>query len=184
MAGDFCREPNSLTDEKFRSLRWFTNKSRRPDVLLLLDAVLDEVKGHFPHYSPKIERYGLSDVELIGAYYHHLYDYLYVVIYNAAKHGRPDGRLLEEINFTSVSQRQRLEVIIASEIKPSDNIEHVKQNVTSALSGSIEDAMVVEGRSGIKKLLRMSSDVKEIKSINVGFEGQLVRFSCVIELDK
>ena len=153
-------EVEIVTDGKisiFVALVYATNESRSiRAVFSLLDAVLDEVKGHFPHYSPKIERYGLSDVELIGAYYHHLYDYLYVVIYNAAKHGRPDGRLLEEINFTSVSQRQRLEVIIASEIKPSDNIEHVKQNVTSALSGSIEDAMVVEGRSGIKKLLRMS----------------------------
>src|ERR1700730_4576265 len=91
-AREFCRELNTLTDEKFRALsRWFTrpaNLAPSATVQLLLDATLDEVKGHFPDYEPQIERTGFADLELIGMYYHHVYDFMYVVIYNAAKHGK------------------------------------------------------------------------------------------------
>ena len=64
LAADLCREINSLTDEKFRLLaRWFTkptNLAPSTSLSLLLDAVLDEVKGQFPDYEPRIELAGGS----------------------------------------------------------------------------------------------------------------------------
>ena len=49
-------------------------------------------------------------------------------------------------------------------------------------SGNIEDAMVVEGRSGLKKLLQLSADVREIESIFVSYENDLVHAHCVMNL--
>jgi len=186
-AREFCRELNTLTDEKFRALsRWFTrpaNLAPSATIQLLLDATLDEMKGHFPDFEPQIERSGLADLELIGMYYHHVYDFMYVVIYNAAKHGKRNGRLVEEIAVLPGVVPGTLEIGIASEICEQDTIEQVRESIDAAMSGDIEDAMVVEGRSGLKKLLRMSTDIREIKSIDVSYIGRFVRFKCVLALD-
>jgi hypothetical protein len=44
------------------------------------------------------------------------------------------------------------------------------------MSEDIEDAMVVEGRSGIRKLRQLSADVAEIHDIYVTYSGDTVSF--------
>ena len=189
LAGELCREINSLTDERFRQLaRWFTkptNLAPSTSLSLLLDAVLDEVKGHFPTYNPIMKREGLSDIELVGMYYHHVYDFLYVVIYNAAKHGDRQGPLGQAIELSDgLNSMRRLKIIISSRIAKGASIDKVRSDIDAAMSGSIEDAMVVEGRSGLKKLLRLSADVREIKSIKVSYTENVISFHCVMILAK
>ena len=187
LATELCREVNSLTDEKFRQLaRWFTkptNLAPSTSLSLLLDAVMHEVKEHFRNYQPKIERSGLSDIELVGMYYHHIYDFLYVVIYNAAKHGARTGVLRQNITLSDGAENtRRLEIVISSEIARGDSIDAVRANIDGAVAGSIEDAMVVEGRSGVKKLLRLCADVREIEDIHPSYEDGFVNFHCVMNL--
>jgi hypothetical protein len=187
LAAEFCREINLITDEKFRTLsRWFTrptNLAPSATVSLLIDAVMDEVKEHFPNYEPQINRVGMADVEVFGMYYHHLYDFLYVVIYNAAKHGKRDGILSEDVRLIhSGDGAAYLELIVSSEIRTVDEMQAVKANIDAAMSGNIEDAMVVEDRSGIKKLLRLHADVKEIIDISVTYPERRVSFKLVLAL--
>jgi hypothetical protein len=187
LAAELARETNTLTEEKFRNLsRWFTkptNLAPSASILLLLDAVLGEVKEHFSDYAPKIRRAGLSDVELFGMYYHHVYDFLNVVIYNAAKHGKRSGLLVQDIQIKeSPGQPSLLQVSISSEKSDAESMEAAKSNINNAMSGSTDDAMVVEVRSGIKKLIRLSSDVKEISNFGVSFDDGLIRFNLSLEL--
>jgi hypothetical protein len=187
LASDLCREINALTDERFRQLaRWFTkptNLAPSASLSLLLDAVLDEVKGHFPSFDPTIERSGLYDIELVGMYYHHVYDFLRVVVDNAAKHGRQQGLLRQTIELTtSPSGVRRLEIAISSQISKNESMDNVKANIDGAMGGSIEDAMVVEGRSGLKKLMRLSADVREIEAIIVAYDEDIVTFRCIMNL--
>lgn len=186
LASELCREVNVLTDEKFRLLgRWFvkpTNLAPSTALSLLLDAVLEEVKGQFPDYQPKIARSGLSDIELVGMYYHHVYDFLYVVIYNAAKHGSKRGILGQKITVEEFPGRRRLEIEITSQIAPGNSIQTVRENIDNAMGGSIEDAMVVEGRSGLRKLSQLSTDVPQIEAIFHTYGDDTVRFHCVLNL--
>jgi hypothetical protein len=187
LATELCREINSLTDEKFRSLsRWFTkptNLAPSANLSLLLDAVLSEVQDQFPDYRPTITRVNVSDLELVGMYYHHVYDFLSVVIYNAGKHGDRKGLLIQTVKLSDVENGvRRVEIIISSQINRSDSLSDVRRNIDAAMSGSIEDAMVIEGRSGLKKLLRLSSDVKEITSIDASYEGDIVSVRCELRL--
>jgi hypothetical protein len=150
---------------------------------LLFDAVLEEVKDQFPTFAPTIKREGVSEFILYGNYYHHVYDFLYVVIFNAAKYGRQDGILLQRIELDREGPQQlKVSIVVGSQIRACDSVADVQENIRLAMAGSIEDAMVIEGRSGIKKLLRLESDVKEITAIDVAFEGDMIMFSCSLTL--
>ena len=80
------------------------------------------------------------------------------------------------------ANQRRLEIIISSQIAYGESIAVVQANIDAAMKRNIEDAMVVEGRSGLKKLLQLSADVREIESIFVSYENDLVHAHCVMNL--
>lgn len=59
---------------------------------LLFRAVVAEVQSPYPQFEPAVDDSG-DDIELFGGAYHVLYDSFYVAVFNAAKHGKCNGRV-------------------------------------------------------------------------------------------
>ncbi len=158
---EFCQELNSLTAEKFRMISSWFNKpsiaSPSANITLLFKAVVSEIKGFFTYYSPSIS-VNEEDFTISGGAYFVIYDALYILIYNAAKYGKCDGILSMTISIEKSSNKASINILITSQITGEANMEDIKYSIYSALEGDCEDALVIEGRSGIKKLRRMEQD--------------------------
>ena len=158
---EFCQEANSIAVEKFRTISSWFNKpsiaSPSADIALLFKAVVSEIKGFFPEYTPQqiIED---SEFIITGGVYFVIYDALFILIYNAAKYGKKDGLLKISISPRITSDGTSINIVVVSDIAPNDLMLNVENFIKSALEGDCEDALVIEGRSGIKKLLRLQQD--------------------------
>lgn len=187
IAGELCREINIMTEERFRTLaRWFSKPavlSPSAQISILVDAVTDEVHDIFPNFTPSIEKTGIPDLELFGMQYHHAYDFLYVVIYNAAKHGDRAGKLVQDIRLDREDGGTGvLSITITSDLTSGDSIVDARRRIEEAMSGSSDDAMIVDRRSGIKKLMRLKADVKEVVDIGIMYGERTVSFTYVVRL--
>lgn len=182
-----CRAINAKTNDVFRTVSgWFTkpvNLSPSAPISILIEAVLEEVKGHFGDFKPKIISLGIPDIELVGAFYHHMYDFLYAVIHNAARHGARDGTIETDLRLTHLDAAyQKLYVGITSTINDSDSIDKVISIIESRIAEVSEDAMVVEGNSGIKKIVRLPIDVEEVLSTDFSASGNKITVSIEMRL--
>ena len=189
LASELCRKLDILVNEKFKTLAgWFskpTNLAPSAPVNLLLEAVLSEARDLFPDYKPRITRTGLADVELVGMLYHHLYDFLNVVIRNAAKHGMKSGQLNVDLSLSEISiSLQSLEISVASQIRDDQNISELNDTIGRVMNASTDDAMVIEGNSGIKKLRTLAEDVPQIAGIFYKTAGNMLTFWCVLQVGK
>lgn len=158
---DFCQELNAITAERFRTISsWFTKPSiasPTADLTLLFRAVVSEIKSFFIDFDPDVSYEG-SDMVITGGAYFVIYDALFILIFNAAKYGDPKGKLLFVITYDSDMPNKRITISISSNIRIDDKVENVKSAIEDAVSGDYEDAHLIEGRSGIKKLKRMEHD--------------------------
>jgi hypothetical protein len=165
-------------------MKWFTkptNLAPSAPIALLFDAVVQEVQEYFPDYHPQVIPAAGADMELYGALYQHVYDYFYVVIYNAAKHGHRTGTLRYTLGIDVVTEtRQIVAISVASQIADDDSLQAVRERIESAVAGSLEDAMVIERRSGIKKLLRMKADMKEVVDVRIEYYNNMVDFIFIL----
>ena len=172
----FCQELNSRTADKFRAIESWFNKpsiaSPSAELELLFRAVVSEVKGLIGNFDPVliIKEPGYI---IKGGVYFVIYDALYVIIHNAATYGNPTGavgfNVIIEENKTDV----HFKISISSEISCYSTLELVKNSIQSSLEGDCEDALVTEGRSGIKKLRRMEQD-GHIRNVCYSFEDSQV----------
>ncbi len=181
---EFCQDLNSVTVEKFRTIATWFNKpsiaSPSADLVLLFRAVVSEIKGFFPEYSPVVIA-DENDFIISGGQYFVIYDALYILIYNAAKYGADEGILSMGIGFADAKGKS-INISITSELDPMDSIDVAKISIQSALEGDCEDALVVEGRSGIKKLRRMEQD-NYIDGVTYNFAGDTVVASFNFAID-
>jgi hypothetical protein len=154
-----CKDLNSVVTDKFRTIEsWFSKPSfasPSADLDLLFTAVLSEVRGLFPGFKPTVV---LSDgnYAITGGLYFVIYDALYILIYNAAKYGKYDGEL--EFNKQYDDANKRFEISLLSEISETSTISECQKLIENALSSDFEDAHIIEGKSGIKKLKRLEND--------------------------
>lgn len=166
---DFCQELNAVTADHFRTISsWFSKPSiasPSADLYLLFRAVVSEIKSYFPEFDPRINS-EQGDLVITGGAYFVIYDALYIIIYNAAKYGDKSGRLSFDVHYDFADNGKLVTICITSDISRGDSMDAIKRSVEYAASLNFDDAHVVEGRSGIKKLKRMEYD----KCIhNVGF---------------
>ena len=120
----------------------------KAEIVLLIRAVIEEVKES--HNLKFDERKLISEVVLFGGAYHVIYDALYVIIFNAAKHGDSSKPLEIVINFEK--DTRKLFISIASHIYSNQNEEVVIQRLKIPSNADISNAQLYEGRSGILKL--------------------------------
>lgn len=162
---DLSQEVNSVTADKFRTISmWFKKPSfasPSTELILLFNAVLSEVKGFFPDFSPKVVR-NEDSLILNGGQYFAIYDALYILIYNAAKYGKKDGLL--KLQASLLDEGKTIEVSLTSEVACQKNFSTCKNRIEYALSVDFQGAHLIEGESGIKKLRQLKNDdyIKEI----------------------
>ncbi|KRP49592.1 hypothetical protein TU75_16220 [Pseudomonas poae] len=151
---------------------WFKrplSASPKASLPLLYKAVVAEVRVYFTDFEVDTEFEEAYDIQLVGGPYHVIYDALYVIVYNAAKHGKPSGEVLRNFKLTP-SRKGKLgfiSVTITSQIKDSDTEQSIREKLEIKPGDDINNAQLLEGRSGIKKLhqLQQSDPNFNIESI-------------------
>lgn len=167
---EFAYNINSISAEKFRTISSWFNKpsilSPTTDIVLLFKAVVSEVKGLLNGFEPKLivceEKYEIS-----GGKYFAIYDALYLIIHNAAKHGKPDGTLVLNIGF--IPELKALELSVSSEFISFDDARKRKIEIEKKFVEDNEDANDIDENSGLKKLTRMEDD-NLIKNLGYSFD--------------
>jgi len=158
---EFAQDLNTVVADRFRLIESWFNKpsiaSPSAELLLLFKAVVSEIQGFFGDFEPELLFDELGYVIRGGAYFV-IYDALFIIIYNAARYGKKDGKLGFYVAFTEMSGVVNFRISINSELAMSDDMSIVRNSISSALNEDCEDALVIEGRSGIKKLKRMELD--------------------------
>ncbi|WP_318386573.1 hypothetical protein [Enterobacter sp.] len=168
---DFVRDLQTTINEKLTSMYgWFKRPlsvSPKASLPLLYQAVVAEVKESFVTFDADTSFTEDDDIELVGGPYHVLYDAFYVVIYNAAKHGKDTGNL----SRTFAIHERKVLVTISSEIKDCDNEKDVNERLMITADSDIANAQSSEERSGIRKLYHLQSTddnfkIEEITCVN------------------
>lgn len=150
---------------------WFKKPpsvSPKADVNLLYKAVIMEVKETFSDFNTEAE-YNEEDIfELYGDAYHRIYDALFVIIYNAAKHGKPKASLERSFLFEKDrADKTYLILNISSIISDSQSDADVNSMLELAPNEDIVNAHMHENRSGIPKLhnLKMTDENFSIEHV-------------------
>lgn len=180
----FSSEVNSIVAEKFRTITSWFNKpstvSSNVELNLLIQTIISEVTCSVLDFSPKVT-YISQDMTLSGKVYLSVYDALFILIQNAAIHGKKNGIL----EFSAIPSERLLSITITSELKSSDlpYCSMTKNNIEEKLEKELlEDAHIKEGNSGIEKLKQMLSD-GNISNLIYEFENDkiLTTFSIGLE---
>lgn len=178
----YCQELNSLTAEKFRVISSWFNKpsiaSPSADLVLLFKAVISEIKGYFSEFEPEVI-IDKKDFVLSGGIYFVFYDALYVLIFNAAKYGKTKSKIEFKIDFDV--ETKLLDIIVTSEVVSDSKLTEAKKLINEALQQDFENAHVIEGRSGIKKLNRMEKD-GYIQNVKFSFKDKRIQASFKFKL--
>jgi hypothetical protein len=184
---EFKREVVHAIDTKLRTMYgWFkrpSNISPKASLSLLYNAVVAEVRDTFPLFSPEKSNSETVDVDLIGGAYHVLYDSLYVIVFNAAKHGHPDEPVEKSFSILEQNGAKRLVVEIINTLSPKDSPADVAEIVEQRRKANHDDANLYEKRSGIPKLMQLAHTRSEfeIEALNVVANKLIVRFSYALE---
>ncbi|UVM51571.1 hypothetical protein LOY38_05870 [Pseudomonas sp. B21-015] len=158
---DFNRDLMRQIDEKLIAMYgWFkrpVSVSPKASLSLLYKAVIEEVRETFTEFHADTHFEEKNDIELMGGPYHILYDAFYVVVYNAAKHGKPGGKVERNFGITKWSSTRpgKAEVIISSIIKDEEDESTVAERLRVKPGDDIDNAHLDEVRSGIRKLYQL-----------------------------
>lgn len=186
LAREFERELQSLISEKLKTIcTWFKkpqSASAKVSLSLLYKAVVSEVQQTFDSFTPDTEFDENDDIELYGGVYHIFYDALYVIIFNAAKHGKPHGNLARNFYLDKGEYTGVLHFRVVSEIKDSDDESYVSQRLQVLPNENISNAQVIENRSGIKKLYNLQSMDEKFKIRIIECENRQVLTEFTYEL--
>lgn len=150
---DFHRHIN----DKYKKINdWFQRPSSvAPQVLLslLYTVVVKQVKETYKYFRCNEEIFITNDINLMGSSFLCIYDALYVVIYNAAKHGNRSSDLISHISYNPGDKL--ISFKFNSRINDSDDELEVNNRLRISSDEDIENAQLVENNSGIKKLYNL-----------------------------
>ncbi|KQY41769.1 hypothetical protein ASD46_15765 [Rhizobium sp. Root491] len=181
---DLARRVNEAVHRKFATLNlWLTqpkNVSPSAPLSLLFNAVLVEVKEQLPGFDPTIVFNEERALDLFGHRYHYVYDMLYILVYNAGKHGEKKGVLSFDVTVTDDGTSARIS--IESEMSEKATVEKVKKRIQVAMEAEIENAFKVDSFSGIRKIRALEVHLGEVSNFGVTYNGRRVRFSASLAL--
>jgi len=182
---DFAREVQATINEKLTSMYgWFKRPlsvSPKASLSLLYKAVVAEVKETFPQFDADTKFDEENDIELVGGPYHVLYDAFYVVIYNAAKHGKPSSDLARKFEIDEKSSK--VLVTISSDLKEEDSDISVNERLKITSDSDIDNAQSSEERSGIRKLYHLQRNDSKFKIEKIISENRQVTISVSYSLE-
>lgn len=182
----FCARLNVSTDEVFKTVTsWFHQPQDMvpsAPLALLFDAVVKEVQEAFPMFTPDIHILGQSDITLTGGTYHIVYDALYILIGNAAKHGNSSVKIFRRFDFVFGSDSQRELLVSVKSSCTSAHLERIKIKMEEALTGDNSAANTFESGSGFKKLVHLRDYSRELHRIEYSIEGCFFSVDLFFEL--
>ncbi|PSU13769.1 hypothetical protein C9J03_04905 [Photobacterium gaetbulicola] len=182
----FTQEVNSITGQKFGLMASWFNKpnyaSPSTDIYLLFNVVVSEVKDSVSNFNPVID---LDDrnFSVNGGTYYVIYDALYVLVHNTARHGKSDGKIL--FSVSKPEDRNAIKINLMSEVDSYEALNHAKEQIEKGLkiTDNDDDAHIIEGKSGLKKLRKLE---KEGSISNISFmtdeENTMLCFEFYFEL--
>jgi hypothetical protein len=186
--GDFYREVFHLVDDQIKSMyNWFKRPisvSPKASLSLLYKAVVKEVSQTFINCSDDGNSNEADDFELIGGVYHVLYDAFYVVVYNAAKHGKEElgiDRTFSIVNDTNGSKKVLINII--SYIKDCESDSYVQEMIAIKPTDDVIGAQAIEGRSGIKKLHHLAAIDPLFSIVDICVGSRKVSITLSYDLD-
>ncbi|WP_214657780.1 hypothetical protein, partial [Vibrio anguillarum] len=142
--------------------------SPKASLNLLYKVVVTEVKQSYPNFSPDTSFEEENDIELIGGAYHVLYDALYVIVFNAAQHGKESGEIFRSFTIDRDESSAFVRVKFDSEICDTSNEDSIVDLLTVSLDDDdIDQAQTVENLSGIKKLYHLDKYDENFEIINI-----------------
>lgn len=187
LADLFRRELHLSIDRKLAAMfGWF----KRPSIVapiakmsLLFAATVAEVKDSIPDFDPQTwADSSKEEIELVGHFYHLIYDSLAIVVRNAAKYADRSQPLKR--NFEIVRDNgKRLVVEFSSSIKPGDDPEAVSAVIEARKQASFMDANMYEDKSGISKLLLLAHNRQEFVLDQYEVVGNEVRVRFIYALE-
>jgi len=165
LAKDFSRDLQSQINEKVSTMYgWFQRpQSVAPKVSLglLYKAVVAEVTQTFSDFSPISNVSEHDDTEIMGGAYHVIYDALYVIIYNAAKHSKTKGKVTRIFEVLKKADERAIVLTISSENKDCESDSYIKERIQVSENDDIDNAQLCESRSGIRKLYHLQEYNKD-----------------------
>ena len=164
---------------------WFKRPSivaPKASLSLLFAATVAEVKDTIPDFDPQSADNSKEEIELVGGFYHLVYDSLAIVVGNAAKYADNSRPLKRKFEIVP-GKEKRLVVDICSAIKPNDDPNEVSARIEMRKKAEFLDANLYDKNSGISKLLLLASNRQDFELTQyevVGKEVQ-VRLTYVLE---
>lgn len=159
LAKDFSRDLQSQINEKISTMYgWFQRpQSVAPKVSLglLYKAVVAEVSQTFSDFSPESNISPHDETEIMGGAYHVIYDALYVIIYNAAKHSKHKGKVERVFELQKINDSGAITITVSSQNKDSESDEYISGRIKLSETDDIDNAQLCESRSGIRKLYHL-----------------------------
>lgn len=175
---------NEQVSESVRQISaWFaTPKEITPSatMLELFQVVLQEVGDQVPGFDPNITTPEDDVVRIVGHRYQYVYDALYILVHNAAQHGRASGPIGLRIESRRAGDNLVVDTHIDSEI--DDDGEDHGDRITFAMTAPLADALVTEGSSGIRKLRALADEKREISDVAVNVDATSVHATFRITL--
>ncbi len=149
----------NFRDNLNQTINWFKrppNVSPKAPVNLLVQAVIEEVKEFnkikYENLEQRFKVKDAHDYEIIGSSFLLLYDALYVMFFNALKHGSEKEDIFLHIdNF----HNKKIDFEVISSIKLNDDESEINKKLACDLQ-KIETANLFENRSGMVKIYHMA----------------------------
>lgn len=179
LAEAFKRELDFSIDRKLNTmLGWFKRPSivaPKASVSLLFEATVAEIKDTIPDFDPQDADHSEDEIDLVGNFYHLIYDSLAIIVRNAAKNADPCQPLNRKFEIIP-GKVKHLVIEMSSTIKPTDDPADVSNSIEARKIADFRDANMYDKKSGISKLLLLEnsrSDFKLDKYEVVGREVQM-----------
>lgn len=186
LADAFRRELEMAIDRKLTSMfGWFKRPSivaPKAFVSLLFAATVAEVQDTIPDFDPQAADSSTEEIELVGDFYHLVYDSLAIVVGNAAKYADRSHPLRRK--FTIVPGKvKRLKIEISASIKPSDDPLAVSKSIEERKAAEFHDANMYDRKSGISKLMLLASSRNDFELAQYEVVGNEVQVTLVYALE-
>ena len=186
LADTFRRELELTIDRKLSTMfGWFKRPSivaPKAFVSLLFAATVAEVKDTIPDFDPQNADNSEEEIELVGSFYHLVYDSLAIVVGNAAKYADRSRALKRKFKIVP-GQEKRLVVEICSSISPADDPAEVSDHIEMRKNADFQNANLYDKKSGISKLLLLASNRQDFALDQYAVVGDQVQVRLIYALE-
>ncbi|MGM8930524.1 hypothetical protein [Salinicola halophyticus] len=186
LADTFRRELELSIDRKLSTmLGWFKRPSivaPQASVALIFAATVAEVQDTIPDFDPQSGDDSTEEIELVGSFYHLIYDSLAIVVRNAAQYADRSRPLRRKFEIVPGKQK-RLIIEICSSIKSADHPDDVSADIEARKGVGFQDANSYDKKSGISKLLLLASNRQDFELDQYEVVGNEVHARLVYALE-